>query len=87
MAQQRKGLVLDFGGVPATPLLPAALAFERLEGLPEGTLLTGLYLDPEGIRLTEELERGALTQIQWNEAAARLLGIPLTDDDPDRVIP
>ncbi|MFD7284044.1 HAD-IA family hydrolase [Streptomyces sp. NPDC059862] len=76
MTQQRKGLVLDFGGVLTTPLLPAALAFERLEGLPEGTLLTGLYLDPEGIRLTEELERGALTQTQWNEAAARLLGLP-----------
>ncbi|MFD7409600.1 HAD family hydrolase [Streptomyces sp. NPDC059866] len=76
MTQQRKGLVLDFGGVLTTPLLPAALAFERLEGLPEGTLLTGLYLDPEGIRLTEELERGALTQAQWNEAAARLLGLP-----------
>jgi len=76
MTQHRKGLVLDFGGVLTTPLLPAALAFERREGLAEGTLLTGLYLDPEGIRLTEELERGTLTQTQWNEAAGRLLGIP-----------
>ncbi|MFE0450320.1 HAD-IA family hydrolase [Streptomyces sp. NPDC058914] len=75
MIQHRKGLVLDFGGVLTTPLLPAALAFERREGLPEGTLLTGLYLDPEGIRLTEELERGTLTQTEWNEAAAGLLGI------------
>ncbi|MFF4836326.1 HAD-IA family hydrolase [Streptomyces sp. NPDC001315] len=76
MTQHRKGLVLDFGGVLTTPLLPAALAFEKREGLAEGTLLTGLYLDPEGIRLTERLERGALTQTQWNEAAAGLLGIP-----------
>ncbi|MFF4355075.1 HAD-IA family hydrolase [Streptomyces sp. NPDC001530] len=75
MTQHRKGLVLDFGGVLTTPLLPAALAFEKREGLAEGTLLT-LYLDPEGIRLTEELERGTLTQTQWNEAAARLLGVP-----------
>ncbi|MEV6183256.1 hypothetical protein [Streptomyces sp. NPDC052015] len=75
MTQHCKGLVLDFGGVPTTPLLPAALAFERREGLPEGTLLTGLYLDPDGIRLTEELERGTLTQTGWNEAAAGLLGI------------
>jgi putative hydrolase of the HAD superfamily len=75
MTQYRKGLVLDFGGVLTTPLLPAALAFERSEGLPEGTLLTGLYLDPEGIRLTEELERGTVTQTEWNEAAAGLLGI------------
>ncbi|MGP4050881.1 HAD-IA family hydrolase [Streptomyces sp. 2A115] len=76
MTQHRKGLVLDFGGVLTTPLLPAALAFERRDRLAEGTLLTGLYLDPEGIRLTEELERGTLTQTQWNEAAAGRLGIP-----------
>ncbi|CAM5526949.1 MULTISPECIES: HAD-IA family hydrolase [Streptomyces] len=75
MTQHRKGIVLDFGGVLTTPLLPAALAFERRAGLAEGTLLTGLYLNPEGIRLTEELERGTLTQTQWNEAAGRLLGI------------
>lgn len=76
MTQHRKGLVLDFGGVLTTPLLPAALGFERRAGLAEGTLLTGLYLDPEAIRLTEELERGTLTQTQWNEAAADRLGIP-----------
>ncbi|GGT72743.1 haloacid dehalogenase [Streptomyces atratus] len=76
MIQHRKGLVLDFGGVLTTPLLPAALAFERREELTEGTLLTGMYLNPEGIRLTEELERGMLTQTQWNEGAGRLLGIP-----------
>jgi putative hydrolase of the HAD superfamily len=76
MTQHRKGLVLDFGGVLTTPLLPAALAFERREGLAEGTLLTGLYLDPDGIRPTEELERGTLTQTRWNEAAAERLGIP-----------
>ncbi|MFF4761321.1 HAD-IA family hydrolase [Streptomyces sp. NPDC001292] len=76
MTPHRKALVLDFGGVLTTPLLPAALAFENREGLAEGTLLTRLYLDPEGIRINEELERGALTQSQWNEAAAALLGIP-----------
>ncbi|MET8224447.1 HAD-IA family hydrolase [Streptomyces sp. NPDC005301] len=75
MTAHLKGLVLDFGGVLTTPLLPAALAFEQREGLAEGTLLTGLYLNEEGIRLTERLERGTLTQIEWNEAAGRLLGI------------
>ncbi|WP_320774715.1 HAD family phosphatase [Streptomyces sp. CRN 30] len=75
MTQHRKGLVLDFGGVLTTPLLTAALAFEKRAGLPEGALLTGLYLNPEGIRLTEDLERGALSQTQWNEGAGRLLGI------------
>lgn len=66
-----KGLVLDFGGVLTTPLFPAALAFEKRAGLPEGTLLDALYLDPEMVRRTEELERGTLTQTQWNTAAGR----------------
>ncbi|MFE7750265.1 HAD-IA family hydrolase [Streptomyces sp. NPDC057428] len=72
----RKGLVLDFGGVLTTPLVTAALAFEQREGLATGTLLTGLYLDPEGIRLTQELERGELTQTEWNTVAGHSLGIP-----------
>ncbi|MER6981013.1 HAD-IA family hydrolase [Streptomyces carpinensis] len=81
MTQHRKGLVLDFGGVLTTPLLPAALAFEKRAGLADGALLTGIYLNPEGIRLTEALERGALTQTQWNEAVGRLLGI-----EPDNLM-
>ncbi|MFJ3672537.1 HAD-IA family hydrolase [Streptomyces sp. NPDC090106] len=81
MTPRRKGLVLDFGGVLTTPLLPAALSFERREGLAEGTLLTALYLDPESIRRTEELERGTLTQSEWNEAAGKALGI-----SPDNVM-
>ncbi|MEV5607465.1 HAD-IA family hydrolase [Streptomyces sp. NPDC052225] len=70
-----KGLVLDFGGVLTTPLLPAALAFERREGLAEGTLLTDLALTPEGIRITEDLERGAIGQREWNAVAGRLLRV------------
>lgn len=72
----RKGLVLDFGGVLTTPLVPAALAFEQRAGLPEGTLLKALYLDEGMIRHTEELERGTLTQAEWNAEAAARLGTP-----------
>ncbi|MCZ0983142.1 HAD-IA family hydrolase [Streptomyces diastatochromogenes] len=72
----RKGLVLDFGGVLTTPLIPAALAFEKRESLPEGTLLNALYLDDEMIRHTEDLERGSITQHQWNAAAAQRIGLP-----------
>ncbi|MFJ8164258.1 HAD-IA family hydrolase [Streptomyces sp. NPDC096136] len=71
----RTGLVLDFGGVLTTPLLPAVLAFEQREGLAQGACLKALYMDPEGVRLTHELERGALTQTEWNEAAAPKLGV------------
>jgi putative hydrolase of the HAD superfamily len=75
----RTGLVLDFGGVLTTPLLPAVLNFEKREGLAEGTCITALYLDEEGTRRTHELERGAITQTEWNEAAALQLGVSSSD--------
>jgi putative hydrolase of the HAD superfamily len=71
----RAGLVLDFGGVLTTPLLPAVLNFEKHEGLAEGACITAPYLDEEGTRRTHELERGAITQDQWNEAAAARVGV------------
>ncbi|MEU8432871.1 HAD-IA family hydrolase [Streptomyces sp. NPDC029216] len=71
----RTGLVLDFGGVLTTPLLPAVLAFEQREGLAQGACIKALYMDAEGVRLTHELERGAITQSEWNEAAAPKLGV------------
>lgn len=71
----RTGLILDFGGVLTTPLLPAVLSFERREGLAEGACITALYLDEEGTRRTHDLERGAITQEEWNVAAARSLGV------------
>jgi putative hydrolase of the HAD superfamily len=61
--------------VLTTPLLPAVLAFERREGLVEGAVITALYLDEEGKRRTRALERGEITQTEWNEAAARALGV------------
>ncbi|MET8331045.1 HAD-IA family hydrolase [Streptomyces sp. NPDC005181] len=71
----RTGLILDFGGVLTTPLLPAVLAFEQREGLAEGACITALYLDEDGARRTHDLERGAITQAEWNVAAARSLGV------------
>lgn len=70
------GLILDFGGVLTTPLLPAVLAFEKREGLPEGACITALYLDEEGTRRTRRLETGAITQAEWNIHAAKSLGVP-----------
>ncbi|MFB7288685.1 HAD-IA family hydrolase [Actinacidiphila glaucinigra] len=74
----RKGLILDFGGVLTTPLLPSVTEFERQVGLEEGRVIRQLYLDPEFVQLTEGLERGSVTQEQWNEMAASHLGV---DDD------
>ncbi|WP_435132346.1 hypothetical protein [Actinacidiphila sp. bgisy144] len=76
MTSAHKGLVLDFGGVLTTPLLPSVLAFERREGLAEHAAVRVLLGDAETVRRTEALERGALTQAEWNEGAAALLGVP-----------
>ncbi|MFE1895158.1 HAD-IA family hydrolase [Streptomyces yangpuensis] len=75
MSNRPKGLILDFGGVLTTPLLPAVLAFERREGLLQGACLAALYKDDEGVRITSDLERGAVSQTEWNEFAGKMLGI------------
>ena len=75
MSNRPKGLILDFGGVLTTPLLPAVLAFERREGLPQGACLTALYKDDKGVRITSDLERGAVSQTEWNDFAGAMLGV------------
>lgn len=72
---QRTGLLLDFGGVLTTPLLPVVLAFEQREGLPKGACINALYQDDEGVRITSDLERGAVSQTEWNEFAGKKLGV------------
>lgn len=76
MTSPRTGLLLDFGGVLTTPLLPAVLAFERREGLAEMAAARALFGDAETVRRTQDLERGTLTQAEWNAGAAPLLGVP-----------
>ncbi|MFE4174512.1 HAD-IA family hydrolase [Streptomyces sp. NPDC056909] len=76
---RRTGLILDFGGVLTTSVAACALAFDRRAGLPEGTFLSVVAKDPQGAALYADLERGAITQVQWNERTAALLGIDGTD--------
>jgi putative hydrolase of the HAD superfamily len=76
---RRTGLILDFGGVLTTSVAECALAFERRSGLAEGALLTALALDPEGLALYEDLERGAISQIEWNERTGAIIGIDGTN--------
>ncbi|MGW2840558.1 HAD-IA family hydrolase [Streptomyces sp. NPDC001493] len=71
----RTGLILDFGGVLTTPLLPAVLAFEQREGLPQGACLSALYKDEKGVEITSALERGAVSQTEWNLFAGKMLGV------------
>ncbi|MFE5733949.1 HAD-IA family hydrolase [Streptomyces sp. NPDC056528] len=71
----RTGLILDFGGVLTTPLLPAVLEFERREGLSKGACINALYADESGLRITGDLERGVVSQEEWNTFAGKILGV------------
>lgn len=81
MSSPRTGLILDFGGVLTTSISACALAFDRRCGMPEGTLLTTIGRNPEGVALYADLERGAISQTEWNEGTAALLGL-----DPDNLL-
>ena len=74
-----KGLILDFGGVLTTSVPACAAGFDQREGLPEGTLLNAIAVDPVGRLLYADLERGAITQAQWNQRTAELIGVDGSD--------
>ncbi|MDH6109473.1 putative hydrolase of the HAD superfamily [Kitasatospora sp. MAP12-15] len=76
---RRTGLILDFGGVLTTSVAACALGFDRRAGLPEGTFLSVIAKHPEGTALYADLERGAITQREWNERTGELLGIEGTN--------
>jgi putative hydrolase of the HAD superfamily len=76
---RRTGLILDFGGVLTTSIPDCAAAFDRRQGLPVGTFLAAISKNPEGIALYADLERGAITQREWNERTGEILGIDGTN--------
>ncbi|MDF9814500.1 HAD-IA family hydrolase [Streptomyces sp. SPB162] len=76
---RRTGLILDFGGVLTTSVPACAVGFDRRAGLPEGTFLSVITKDVEGAALYADLERGAVTQAEWNERTAALLGVDGTN--------
>ncbi len=51
-------------------------AFEQREGLKENACLMALYADESGVRVTSDLERGAISQTEWNEFAGEMLKVP-----------
>ncbi|MYS21880.1 putative hydrolase of the HAD superfamily [Streptomyces sp. DvalAA-14] len=69
------GLILDFAGVLTTEVAAAMRGFDRRTGLPDGTFRALVSEDPQGRALYEDLERGAITQAEWNTRTAALLGV------------
>lgn len=75
----RRGLILDFGGVLTTSVPACARSFSLREGLHGDAFLNAMAVDPVGRDLYADLERGAITQEEWNTGTAALLGVDSTD--------
>ncbi|MBT2384171.1 HAD family phosphatase [Streptomyces sp. ISL-11] len=74
-----RGLLLDFGGVLTTPIADATEAFCLREGLAPDAFLNVISTDPVGRELYTSLERGLISQAEWNARTAPLLSVDATD--------
>ncbi|MEY9846312.1 putative hydrolase of the HAD superfamily [Streptacidiphilus sp. BW17] len=69
------GLILDFGGVLTTPIADSVAAFEQSEGLTPGLYERLVYGTASGRELHFAVERGEVSQADWNVAVAQLLSV------------
>jgi putative hydrolase of the HAD superfamily len=72
-------VIFDFGGVLTTPMDDTARHFAREVGLPDDAYLHAVAVHPTGRRLYAQLERGEISQEEWNTGIAALLGIDGTN--------
>ena len=71
----QRGLLLDFGGVLTTSILDAIRRFCAESGLEPDTLLDAFRDDPGARRLLADIERGAITQPEFEAGVGKLLGV------------
>ena len=80
-----KGLLVDYGGVLTTNVWESFSAFCAAEGL-DPDKVRGLFRsDPKALELLRDLETGKLTEEQFSEQFAPLLGIQNHDGLIDRL--
>lgn len=70
-----RGLLVDWGGVLTTDVFASFRQFCRNEGLDLTLVRDTFRSDPEGRRALFELETGELTEPEFEERLARLLGL------------
>ncbi|MEW1633514.1 HAD family phosphatase [Streptomyces sp. NPDC093801] len=70
-----QAVIFDFGGVLTCPMDDTAIAFAAEIGLPKYAYRDTVAFNPAGRALYAQLERGDITQSEWNEGIAALLGI------------
>jgi len=71
----RRGLIVDFGGVLTTDVFASFRAFCQVEGLPEDAVRERFRTDPDARALLEALETGALASAEFEPRFAALLEV------------
>ncbi|GAA4981420.1 HAD-IA family hydrolase [Kitasatospora paranensis] len=69
-----RGLIFDFFGVLTFNMVEVISAFEGREGIARGTFL-GAWADPRGQELFRQLELARISQTDWNNGFAALMGV------------
>jgi epoxide hydrolase-like predicted phosphatase len=77
----RRGLIVDYGGVLTTDVFASFRAFCEAEGIAPDAVRDSFRTDPDARRLLEELECGRLAQAEFEPHFAGLLGV-----EPDGLI-
>src|SRR5829696_9082158 len=73
-----EGLLLDFGGVVTTDFFAALGAHCERLGLPHDSFRNLVTADPQGRELYHQVERGELSQPDFERKIAQLLGVQPT---------
>ena len=73
-----EGLLLDFGGVVTTDFFASLGAHCERLGLPHDSFRSLVTTDPEGRQLYHQVERGKLSQPDFEQKIAQLLGVQPT---------
>ncbi|HEV2075911.1 MAG TPA: HAD family phosphatase [Thermoleophilaceae bacterium] len=73
--RQLRALLMDFGGVLTTNVFDSFRAFCEREGIDPDTVKCLFREDPEALGLLRRLERGELTEDEFSERFAPLLGV------------
>jgi putative hydrolase of the HAD superfamily len=73
-----EGLLLDFGGVVTTDFFAALGAHCERLGLPHDSFRNLVTADPEGRQLYHQVERGELSQPEFEQRIAQLLRVKPT---------
>jgi putative hydrolase of the HAD superfamily len=73
-----QGLLLDFGGVVTTDFFASLGAYCERLGLPHDSFRNLVTTDPTGRELYHQVERGELSQSDFEQKIAQLLGVQPT---------